>query len=220
MSPSADPATQTVRLAVFVSGGGTNLQALIDASEADPAIPYQIVCVVTDREGTGGQQRAEKHGIPVELALPPRGVSRPEARKIISDKALAICREYKAEALILAGFLTIMCGDIISAYTGKMINLHPALLPKFGGPGMWGHHVHEAVLAAGETESGCSIHLVDAGCDTGEVLIQRRVPVLPGDNAETLARRIYQEEHVAIVEGAIELSKRLQAWTAANNVGN
>jgi len=107
--------------------------------------------------------------------------------------------------------LTIMSGDIITAYSGKMINLHPALLPKFGGPGMWGHHVHEAVLAAGETESGCSIHLVDAGCDTGEVLIQRKVPVLPGDSAETLAGRIYSEEHIAIVEGAVELSRRLRS---------
>ena len=211
MSPSADPAATPVRLAVFVSGGGTNLQALIDALEADPSLPYRIVCVVADREGTGGQQRAEKHGIPAALALAPRGIPRPDARRIISDKALAVCREHRAEALVLAGFLTIMSGDIITAYSGKMINLHPALLPKFGGPGRWGQHVHEAVLAAGETESGCSIHLVDAGCDTGEVLIQRKVPVLPGDSAETLAGRIYREEHIAIVEGAVELSRRLRS---------
>lgn len=211
MSPSADQSVRPVQLAVFVSGGGTNLQALIDAAEADPAIPYRIVCVVADREGTGGQKRAETHGIPVGLALPPAGLPRVEARRAVSDTALAICRTYGAEALVLAGFLTIMSGEIITAYSGKMINLHPALLPKFGGPGMWGHHVHEAVLSAGETESGCSIHLVDAGCDTGPVLIQRKVPVLPDDNAETLARRIYTEEHKAIVEGTIELSRRMRS---------
>ncbi len=211
MLSSAESAAGKVRLAVFVSGGGTNLQALIDAVEADPSIPYRIVCVIADRGNTGGQKRAEKHGIPAELVLPPRGVPRPEARKIVSDRALALCREYNAEALVLAGFLTIMSGEIITAYSGKMINLHPALLPKFGGPGMWGHHVHEAVLAAGETESGCSIHLVDAGCDTGEVLIQRKVPVLPGDSAEDLAQRIHGEEHTAIVEGAIELARRVRS---------
>ena len=88
--------------------------------------------------------------------------------------------------------------------------MHPSLLPKFGGVGMWGHHVHEAVLAAGETESGCTVHLVDEGCDTGEVLLQRRVPVMQGDTAETLARRIAEEEHVAIVQGAEMLAGRIR----------
>ena len=90
------------------------------------------------------------------------------------------------------------------------INLHPALLPKFGGEGMWGHHVHEAVLAAGETESGCTIHLVDAGCDTGEILLQKRVPVLPGDTPESLYARIAPQEHLAMVEGVELLAQRLR----------
>lgn len=210
MSSSGNNRRGPVRLAVFVSGGGTNLQALIDAAESNPALPYRIVCVIADREGTGGLERAEKHGIPAVLALPPKGIPRPEARRIVSDKALALCREYGAEALVLAGFLTIMSGGIITEYSGRMINLHPALLPKFGGPGMWGHHVHEAVLAAGETESGCSIHIVDAGCDTGPVLIQKKVPVLPGDTPELLAERISHEEHAAVVEGTIALAERIQ----------
>ncbi|MBQ5385079.1 MAG: phosphoribosylglycinamide formyltransferase, partial [Treponema sp.] len=93
------------------------------------------------------------------------------------------------------------CGDILKEYEGKIINLHPALLPKFGGVGMWGHHVHEAVLAAGEKESGCTIHLVSAECDGGKILIQKRVPVLPGDTPDSLYERIAPEEHKAIVEG-------------------
>ena len=88
--------------------------------------------------------------------------------------------------------------------------MHPALLPKFGGVGMWGHNVHEAVLAAGETESGCTVHLVDSGCDTGKILLQRKVPVLPGDTPDSLYARIAPVEHEAMVEGLKELCKILQ----------
>jgi phosphoribosylglycinamide formyltransferase-1 len=90
-----------------------------------------------------------------------------------------------------------------------MINLHPALLPKFGGVGMWGHHVHEAVLAAGEKESGCTVHLVDGGCDTGKILVQKKVPVLPDDTPDSLYARIAPEEHKAMVEGLCILSQML-----------
>jgi phosphoribosylglycinamide formyltransferase-1 len=103
-----------------------------------------------------------------------------------------------------------MSGAVIDEYAGRIVNLHPALLPKFGGKGMWGHHVHEAVLAAGETESGCTIHLVDSGCDTGKILLQKKVPVLPGDTAESLAARISSVEHEAIVEGVVELARQIK----------
>ena len=102
-----------------------------------------------------------------------------------------------------------MSGDIVNQYSNKIINLHPALLPKFGGVGMWGHNVHEAVLAAKEKESGCTIHLVDAGCDTGKILLQKKVPVLENDTPETLYARIAPEEHKAMVEGLILLCDEL-----------
>jgi phosphoribosylglycinamide formyltransferase-1 len=213
-----------MKIAVLVSGGGTNLQALIDAQaesgkhsnddasgarSATDAGRYEIVLVIADRTDAYAVERAKKHGIPAELALPPAGVPRAEARLAVSDRVLALAREYRADALVLAGFLTIMGGDVITEYSGRIINLHPALLPKFGGKGMWGHHVHEAVLAAGESESGCTVHLVDSGCDTGPILLQRKVPVLPLDTPDTLAERIHGEEHRAIVEGVTLLSQRL-----------
>ena len=192
-----------MRIAVLVSGSGTNLQALIDAQDT-----YEIVAVIADRE-CYATERAKKSGIPALFALPPAGVPRAEARLAVSDKVLEIAREYKADALVLAGFLTIMAGSVITEYSNRIVNLHPALLPKFGGKGMWGHHVHEAVLASGDKESGCTIHLVDDGCDTGPILLQKKVPVLPGDTVETLAARISGEEHEAIVEGTKILAERL-----------
>lgn len=202
-----------MRIAVLVSGGGTNLQALIDDQNAESAPAdgrFEIVLVVADRD-CFALERARKAGIPAVLAPAPAGVARPEARRAVSDRVLQLAREYRADALVLAGFLTIMGGDVITEYANRIINLHPALLPKFGGKGMWGHHVHEAVLASGDAESGCTVHLVDAGCDTGPILIQKRVPVLPGDTPDSLAARIAGHEHEAIVEGVHALARKLDA---------
>ncbi len=200
----------TARLLVLVSGGGTNLQALIDAERAgtlggtapDGSGPRaRIVGVVSDRPGVYALERAAAAGIPAVVERPDRTVPKgSERRRELSDRILKRAREARADYIVLAGFLSILAGKIIEEYSGRIVNLHPALLPKFGGEGMWGHHVHEAVLAARETESGCTVHLVDAGTDTGPAILQRRVPVLPGDTADSLADRIHAEEHVAIVE--------------------
>jgi len=221
-----------MRIAVLVSGSGSNLQALIDAQQGDrhhadasiisdpskknstsigsqQAALYEIALVIADRKDTYAIERARKAGIPTELTLPQQGLSKTENRLVISNRVLELAKEFRCEALVLAGFLTILSGPIIEAYSQKILNLHPALLPKYGGQGMWGHHVHQAVLQAGETESGCTIHLVDAGCDTGPILLQRKVPVLSTDTPETLAQRISGEEHIAIVQGVCELAKRL-----------
>lgn len=209
-------ARKSMRIAVLVSGGGTNLQALIDAERIEGTHDdYEIVCVIADRE-CHATERATKAGIPYEMALAPDGTPRAEARRIVSDRVLALAKDYGADALVLAGFLTIMGGPVIDEYSGRIVNLHPALLPKFGGKGMWGHHVHEAVLASGDAESGCTIHLVDSGCDTGAILLQKRVPVLAGDTAETLAERISGREHEAIVEGVRLLAKRLSPTRAGD----
>ena len=124
---------------------------------------------------------------------------------------LGLCKERDVDIIVLAGYLSVLGGAIIEAYSGRIINLHPALLPKFGGVGMWGHNVHEAVLAAGETESGCTVHLVDAGCDTGKILVQKKVPVLPNDTPDSLYARIAPEEHKAMVEGVCMLAQKLNA---------
>lgn len=206
-----------MKIAVLVSGNGTNLQALIDAqSDASKKDSFEIVLVVADRD-CYALERAQKAGIPSICISVKKGMPREEARKDVSDHILSRVLSHKAQAIVLAGFLTIMKGQILEVFSGKIVNLHPALLPKFGGQGMWGHHVHDAVLASGETESGCTIHLVDAGCDTGPILLQKKVPVLCGDTAETLAQRISEIEHIAIVEGTRLLAQKLQELACEGN---
>jgi phosphoribosylglycinamide formyltransferase-1 len=206
-----------IRILVLVSGGGTNLQALIDAEKAgrfrgdrnDVDSNGVITAVISDRADVYALERARAAGIPALTEPPDRSLPVTERRRELSDRILAIAEERDIGLIILAGFLSILEGEIIRRYAGRIINLHPALLPKFGGPGMYGEKVHRAVLAAGETESGCTVHLVDAGTDTGPILLQRRVAVLSGDTPETLAERIHHEEHIAIVEGAVMMVKRL-----------
>lgn len=197
-----------VRLLVLVSGGGTNLQALIDAEQAGVlggSAPgggsrARIAAAVSDRPGVYALERARAAGLPALVEEPRKALPKAERRRELSDRLLSRAREFRADYVVLAGFLSILQGAFVGEYAGRIVNLHPALLPKFGGEGMWGHHVHEAVLAAGESESGCTVHLVDAGTDTGPILLQRRVPVLPGDSPDSLAERIHAEEHSAIVE--------------------
>ena len=185
---------------VLVSGGGTNLQALIDAEKVGVFTKCKIAAVLSDRDGAYALQRARATGIPAFVEKLDPSFPKTERRRELSDRILRLCRKKQIDLIVLAGFLSILEGELIEEYSGRMINLHPALLPKYGGQGMYGEHVHRAVLAAGETESGCTVHLVDAGTDTGAILLQRKVPVLPGDTPESLAERVHSEEHIAIVE--------------------
>jgi len=190
-----------LNILVLVSGNGTNLQALIDAEKTGSlGKNAKITAVLSDRTGVYALERAQAAGIPSFIEKPDNSIPRDRRRREHSDRILLICRVKKIGLIVFAGFLSIMEGDIIKEYEGKMINLHPALLPKFGGQGMYGGHVHRAVLESGEKESGCTVHLVDSGTDTGRILLQRRVPVLPGDTPDSLAERIHKEEHIAIVE--------------------
>jgi len=191
---------------VLVSGGGTNLQALLDAEKKGAF--GKIVLVVSDRPDAYALERAKAAGVPTVIVALDKNTSREERRQALSDQILRLAETHRIDLIVYAGFLWILKGKIIEAYTGKMINLHPALLPKFGGKGMYGEKVHRAVLDAGETESGCTVHLVDAGTDTGPILLQRKVPVLPDDTPDSLAERIHQEEHIAIVEAVVMMVKR------------
>ena len=207
-----------MKIAVLVSGGGTNLQALIDYEKLHPECPYEISLVVSNTKSAFALERAKNAGIPAEVRSPFSVLGKERAEKAdrdtkriaISDAILALCREYKIEAIVLAGYLSVLGGQIINEYSGRIINLHPALLPKFGGVGMWGHNVHEAVLASGEKESGCTVHLVDSGCDTGKILVQKKVPVLEGDTPDTLYARIAPEEHKAMIEGVCMLANLIK----------
>ena len=206
------------KVAVLVSGGGTNLQTLIDyEAEHKVDCPYEIVVVISDHKDAFALERAQKVGIPTAITSPfsvmgkdvAQNATRDEKRLAVSNAMLEHCQKYGAQIIVEAGCLTVLSGDILKKYANRIINLHPALLPKFGGVGMWGHHVHEAVLAAGETESGCTVHLVNEVCDGGEILLQKKVPVLPDDTPETLYARIAPKEHEALLEGLLLICNRL-----------
>lgn len=206
------------KVAVLVSGGGTNLQTLIDyEAEHKVDCPYEIVVVISDHKDAFALERAQKAGIPTAVTSPfsvmgkdvAQNATRDEKRLAVSNAMLEHCQKFGAQIIVEAGCLTVLSGDILKKYANRIINLHPALLPKFGGVGMWGHHVHEAVLAAGETESGCTVHLVNEVCDGGEILLQKKVPVLPDDTPETLYARIAPKEHEALLEGLLLLCNRL-----------
>ncbi|MFO7781346.1 MAG: phosphoribosylglycinamide formyltransferase [Spirochaetia bacterium] len=189
------------RVAVLVSGSGTNLQALIDAA-ARGTINCRIVKVISDRSGAYALERARSAGIPAEV------VSRSKHGGSLSDHILAALPP-GVDIIVLAGFLSILRGDILERFRGRIINIHPALLPEFGGAGMYGIHVHRAVLASGRRETGCSVHIVDEGTDTGPVLVQSRVPVEDGDTPESLAGRVQSVEHETLVSGLRTLAARL-----------
>lgn len=206
------------KVAVLVSGGGTNLQTLIDyEAEHKVDCPYEIVVVISDHKDAFALERAQKAGIPTAITSPfsvmgkdvAQNATRDEKRLAVSNAMLDHCQKFGVQIIVEAGCLTVLSGDILKNYANRIINLHPALLPKFGGVGMWGHHVHEAVLAAGETESGCTVHLVNEVCDGGEILLQKKVPVLPDDTPETLYARIAPKEHEALLEGLLLICNRL-----------
>ncbi len=206
-----------MKIAVLVSGGGTNLQALIDYQKNNQDCPYSIEVVIADTKKAYALERAASAGISTKIVSPfavlgpekAKEVSKEEKRVAVSDAALQAAKDAGCDAIVLAGWLTVLSGKIITEYSNRIVNLHPALLPKFGGVGMWGHNVHEAVLAAGEKESGCTVHLVDAGCDTGKILVQKKVSVEQGDTPDSLYARIAPEEHRAMVEGVCILAGML-----------
>lgn len=199
----------TVNILVLVSGNGTNLQALINAAQRGELGVGRIAATLSDRAGVYALERARLANVPALVERSNMRLPIAQRRQDLSDRVLQFCWKRDIGLIVLAGFLSILAGDIIHEYAGRIINLHPSLLPKFGGVGMYGERVHQAVLDAGEPESGCTVHLVDAGTDTGHILLQRRVPVLARDTAVALAERIHHEEHIAIVEGTALMVARI-----------
>jgi phosphoribosylglycinamide formyltransferase 1 len=173
----------TMRIAVAISGRGSNLEALLRALQ--PGAPAEIVLVVSDRAEAAGLTHAKSREIPAMVLPDP------------ADAAawLAPLREYRIDLLVLAGSLRLVPAPVVAAYRGRIINTHPSLLPAFGGKGMYGERVHQAVLKSGARETGVTIHLVDEVYDRGTVLAQSRVPVLRDDTVERLAARVLEVEH-------------------------
>ncbi len=177
-----------LRIAVLASGGGSNLQALIDRFNAAAAEPVaRVELVVGGRPGIGALERAAAAGIGSH-ALQPREATDAGAW-------LDLLTQHRIDLVVLAGYLRLVPSAVVETFRGRIINVHPALLPAFGGMGMYGMHVHRAVLAAGARVSGATVHLVDERYDTGRILAQWPVPVLPDDTAERLAARVLAVEH-------------------------
>lgn len=170
-------------VAVAASGRGSNLEALLRA--LGPDAPARVVLVLSDRPDAPALRRAMEHGVP--------GVVLDDASS--SEEWLGALEAHGVDLVVLAGYLKLVPAGVVARYRDRIINVHPALLPSFGGAGMYGRRVHEAVLASGARESGATVHLVDEVYDRGAILAQARVPVLPGDDAERLAARVLEAEH-------------------------
>ena len=199
-----------INIMTLVSGGGTNLQALLEAEKNGKLGPGKLAVVISDRPKAHALERAKLQGIPIYVVEPDKRLKKEERRIEHSDHICSLARENGISMIVLAGYLSILEGKILKYYGGRIINLHPSLLPKYGGDGMYGERVHRAVLSAGEKESGCTVHIVDEGIDTGPIILQRKVPVLPGDTPDALADRIHAEEQIAIVDAVALMAERVQ----------
>lgn len=195
------------RIAVLCSGGGTNFQAIVNAQEAG-LIPHgEVVLVVTDNAGAYVLTRAARYNI--ECAVVDKREYKD--RGVREEKILSLMREKNIEFIVFAGFMTILSADFVSAYEGRIINVHPALIPSFCGPGYYGLKVHEQVLARGVKVTGATVHYVTEICDGGPILLQKAVEVREGDTPEVLQKRVMREAEWVILPEAVELvCKKLQ----------
>ena len=184
-----------VRVAVLVSGGGTNLQALLDALHDSPIA--RVTRVISNRPDAGALERARRAGVPTTVL------------RDANDPAELQSALGGAQLVVLAGYLKLVHSSVVARFRGRMINVHPALLPAFGGPGMYGPRVHEAVLASGAQESGATVHYVDEAFDRGAIIAQEKVPVQKGDTAETLAARVLEAEHRLLPKVVLDLARRI-----------
>lgn len=183
-------------ISVLVSGGGTNFQAVIDNIESGFIKNARIVQVISSNPDAYALERGAKHGIKGRVI----GKNEYPDMSERTDAIIAALEAENTDLIILAGYMTVLQPKLIERYRDRIINIHPSLIPKYCGKGFYGHHVHEAVLAGGETESGATVHFVDEGVDTGKIILQRKVPVMPDDTPDTLAARVLEVEHTILPE--------------------
>jgi phosphoribosylglycinamide formyltransferase-1 len=189
----------------LVSGGGTNLQAILDAVADGRIADARVVLVVSSRADAYALSRAAAHGVPTLVA----GRSEFPQAAARSAAMVSALRGAGADLIVLAGYMHILEPQIIRAFAGRIINIHPSLIPKYCGLGFYGKRVHRAVIAAGERESGATVHYVDEGVDTGPVILQERVPVRADDDADSLAARVLETEHRILVRAVNRLAKEM-----------
>ncbi|MFI5246039.1 MAG: phosphoribosylglycinamide formyltransferase [Gemmatimonadales bacterium] len=178
--------TPPIRLGVLASGGGSNLQAIIDHLDTlGNARAADVVLVASNRAEAGALARARARHIPAAIVADPAD----------GPALVRLLDAHRVDLIALAGYLKLVPREVTERWRGRIVNIHPALLPAFGGPGMYGRHVHESVIAAGRHESGATVHQVDDAYDRGAIVAQERVPVEPGDTPDTLAARVLAAEH-------------------------
>ncbi|MBR7184798.1 MAG: phosphoribosylglycinamide formyltransferase [Clostridia bacterium] len=200
----------TARIAVLVSGGGTNLQALLDGQDSGLLHSGKIELVISSKPGVYALERAAKHGVPAVVV----------ERKACADLAefeagiSAALEEYQIDFIVLAGFLSILSEDFVRRWPDRIINVHPALIPSFCGKGFYGLRVHEAALEYGVKVTGATVHFVNEICDGGRIILQRAVDIEPGDTPETLQRRVMEQAEWYLLPRAAEL---VSAELIANN---
>ncbi|MDR0357440.1 MAG: phosphoribosylglycinamide formyltransferase [Clostridiales Family XIII bacterium] len=204
-----------INLSVLVSGGGSNLQAILDGIDSGTIANARVALVISSNPDAFALTRARKFGVEtavVSAAIFPRESRRTERMSELLSKA-------KTDAIILAGYMSILPAEIVRAYEGRILNIHPSLIPRHCGKGYYGKRVHRAVLDAGDSESGATVHFVDEGVDTGEIILQRKTPVLPGDTVDALAARVLKVEHEIIVEAVARTCATLSERNAEESAG-
>lgn len=184
-----------MRLAVFASGGGTNLRAILDACRAGN-LPAEVIACISNTSTAGALDRAKRRGVPTTVVAP----SEFDTPTVFGNALLDVLNRHRVEFIALAGYMVKVPPNVVAAYQNRMTNIHPALLPAFGGKGMYGRHVHEAVLDYGAHWSGATVHLVTDKYDQGPIVLQEPVPVHPDDTPASLADRIQTVEHTLYPE--------------------
>lgn len=190
-----------LRVVVMVSGGGTNLQAIIDGVESGSISNTEIVGVISNNKNAYALERAKNHGIPAQCISPKYFADRGQ----FNEKLLEAVEGYTPDLIVLAGFLVVIPPEMTAKYKNRMINIHPSLIPSFCGTGYYGLKVHEAALSRGVKVVGATVHFVDEGTDTGPIILQKAVEVQTGDSAETLQRRVMEQAEWKILPQAIDL---------------
>lgn len=190
-----------LNVVVLVSGGGTNLQAIIDAVESGQITNTKITGVISNNAGAYALQRAKDHGI-ASLCISPKQF---ESREEFNKKFLESVDEMQPDLIVLAGFLVVIPPEMIERYRNRIINIHPSLIPSFCGTGFYGLKVHEAALSRGVKVVGATVHFVDEGTDTGPIILQKAVEVQAGDTPEVLQRRVMEQAEWKILPRAIDL---------------
>ena len=190
-----------LKIAVLVSGGGTNLQAILDAIDNGVITNARVEAVISNKKDAYALTRAKEHGIQ-SIAVSPKEY---ETREAFGEALLSKINEIAPDLIVLAGFLVILPEKLVMQYKNRMINIHPSLIPSFCGPGYYGLKVHEEALARGVKVTGATVHFVDGGCDTGPIIMQKAVEVEQGDTPETLQRRVMEQAEWIILPKTIDM---------------